>query len=429
MGDIIFNIAPVTDKQWYTVLEQMRENDSAAWDRVNFEPMADVGPEGPTDNQGLREILDSNTRVFPNITAFYGNEFRIILSRPGRTQSLLDTVTIWYADQCNKLKLAKIASAVQRHIRVASTLASVGDLLGPSVREHFEARDVALSRLESLVSQATVQMEEARIRVEQELRTRERELEAKFSQDRELLVADLAAKQEVLDQRAAELEGIKKQLDDRAAMHARRQHYKDIKEKFRSWSDKFQLSPGTIRLWIGSMVFTVILMTVFGFLAGWFLYQSVHTNDQVQLGFTIAKQITFTALFVSTAFFFIRWNNNWLQRHANEEFRLKRMELDIDRASWFVEMAFEWKDQKGEGIPDALIERLTHGLFGESSNDRDVEPSESLVQALLGASRFRVRLPGDVEAEYGRGEVRRLERKEKRRKQSQEDRDNGKSDK
>jgi hypothetical protein len=63
-----------------------------------------------------------------------------------------------------------------------------------------------------------------------------------------------------------------------------------------------------------------------------------------------------------------------------------------------------------------LIERLTHGLVGAVSGDHAVEPSESVVQALLGAARLRVKLPGDIEAEYDRKEVERLGREEKHRK-------------
>ncbi len=55
------------------------------------------------------------------------------------------------------------------------------------------------------------------------------------------------------------------------------------------------------------------------------------------------------------------------------------MELDVDRASWFVEIAFEWKDEKGEAIPLELIERLTQGLFFDGAADHSVEPADSLV--------------------------------------------------
>jgi hypothetical protein len=158
----------------------------------------------------------------------------------------------------------------------------------------------------------------------------------------------------------------------------------------------------------------------YGGLAGYFLYQSLTSTDALHLVPAIVKQVTFTALFVTTAYFFIRWNNQWFQRHANEEFHLKRLELDIDRASWFVEMAFEWKDEKGEEIPEALIERLTQGLFTETGGDHAVEPSESLAHALLGAARFKVKLPGDIEVEYDRKGVEKLMREEKQRKRKAE---------
>jgi hypothetical protein len=96
------------------------------------------------------------------------------------------------------------------------------------------------------------------------------------------------------------------------------------------------------------------------------------------------------------------------------------MELDIDRASWFVEMAFEWKEEKGEEIPETLIERLTQGLFTDSGGDHAVEPSESLAHAPMGAARFKVKLPGDIEVEYDRKGVEKLLKEEKQRKKKAE---------
>lgn len=130
----------------------------------------------------------------------------------------------------------------------------------------------------------------------------------------------------------------------------------------------------------------------------------------------IVKQIAFTILFVSTAYYFIGWNNQWFQRHANEEFRLKRMELDIDRASWFVEMAFEWKDEKGEEIPVELIERLTQGLFADERCDHPVEPTDALAHALTGAARFKVKLADGTEAEYDRKGIEKLIRRSPKKK-------------
>jgi hypothetical protein len=47
---------------------------------------------------------------------------------------------------------------------------------------------------------------------------------------------------------------------------------------------------------------------------------------------------------------------------ADEEFRLKRISLDVDRAIWVVETALEWQEQK-QTIPPQLLEQLSRDLF------------------------------------------------------------------
>lgn len=49
--------------------------------------------------------------------------------------------------------------------------------------------------------------------------------------------------------------------------------------------------------------------------------------------------------------------------HADEEFRLKRLELDIDRASWLVEMLLEWSEEKDGAVRREIVEALARGLF------------------------------------------------------------------
>jgi len=48
-----------------------------------------------------------------------------------------------------------------------------------------------------------------------------------------------------------------------------------------------------------------------------------------------------------TLIFFIRWQDRWYEAHANEEFRFKRLDLDVDGASWLVEMMLEWRGVEG----------------------------------------------------------------------------------
>jgi len=104
--------------------------------------------------------------------------------------------------------------------------------------------------------------------------------------------------------------------------------------------------------------------------------------------------------------FYIRWSDDWSKRHAEEEFKLKRLELDFDRASWVVEMALEWSDEKDGAIPPELVDALTQNLFAlESERGRARHPAEDVFATLLGAStELTVPFPGGAQLKYnGKG--------------------------
>ena len=124
------------------------------------------------------------------------------------------------------------------------------------------------------------------------------------------------------------------------------------------------------------------------------------------LGWYFILKPLFSGIALAAAvIYYIRWSNLWFTQHATEEFRLKRLNLDIDRASWVVEMALEWKDEKGTEIPHELVERLSRNLFteehGETKGPR--HPSEDLASALLGASTsLSMKIPGVGDATLDR---------------------------
>ena len=117
------------------------------------------------------------------------------------------------------------------------------------------------------------------------------------------------------------------------------------------------------------------------------------------------------AIFVSIAVYYVRWENYWFQRSSDEELRLKRMTLDIRRAHWFVELAFQWQDEFKETVPADIADRLTKNLFAElRSEDHPQHPYEALGSALLGVS-GKVKVgPSGVEAEIDRKGVKQLKR-------------------
>jgi hypothetical protein len=109
--------------------------------------------------------------------------------------------------------------------------------------------------------------------------------------------------------------------------------------------------------------------------------------NKIIFGFTALKQLLLGIGFGSLVVYFIKWNNSWFQRHADEEFRLKRLEIDVDRASWIVEMALEWKERGHSEIPLPLIEKLSANIF-ETGDRRPEEksPADQLASAILGES-------------------------------------------
>jgi len=96
--------------------------------------------------------------------------------------------------------------------------------------------------------------------------------------------------------------------------------------------------------------------------------------------------------------------NRWFERHSELEFQLKQFELDIDRATWVVETALEWRQEQHSTIPNHLLESISRNLFSRSDKDEgsDMHPADYLASALLGkASALRLALPGGRELEYG----------------------------
>ena len=72
-------------------------------------------------------------------------------------------------------------------------------------------------------------------------------------------------------------------------------------------------------------------------------------------------------------------------------------EIDIDRASWIVELASEWSE-RGQEIPETLMSKLTTNLFSYDTKDSEpLHPADQLASAIFGASsRANIKLPNGL---------------------------------
>ena len=188
-----------------------------------------------------------------------------------------------------------------------------------------------------------------------------------------------------LDEREKELDEHKKKIDLRESKAVRRQLREDLKKVLKERGVSSELTKGTQnKRWIvfGVYVLFIVALAIFTGIAWWNSPKSEGTIDWVLL----VRQGVWAVSLLVTIGFFVRWNNQWFIRHADEEFRLKRLELDIDRASWIVEQTLEWKSEGGE-IPQHLLEQLTKNLFAEDRADHlPLTAADGIAAALLGSS-------------------------------------------
>jgi hypothetical protein len=75
-----------------------------------------------------------------------------------------------------------------------------------------------------------------------------------------------------------------------------------------------------------------------------------------------------TGIFVSTAIYYIRWNDRWFRDHASAEFANRKFGADILGASWLAELFFEWDEKKDFNFPPELLQSFARGLFTPGTN-------------------------------------------------------------
>ena len=196
--------------------------------------------------------------------------------------------------------------------------------------------------------------------------------------------------------REEELDKLRKDLDDRTARHARREQSRNLQQKISTRSEKFTLTRDTQRkrlpvhcIFAGLLAVTATLIALSQFLP-------TSATDGLALWLELIRLPIGTLGFVFTAIFYIRWTDHWFRQHADQEFRLQQLALDVDRAGYATEMLLEWQEDKDGEMPAVMVDRLTAGLFVDQTKTGQVQhPTEDITDKLLkAASSVDVDIPG-----------------------------------
>lgn len=295
--------------------------------------------------------------------------------------------------------------AVQRQFVPLNRAAAIERALGPEIAEFYRLREENLTRLENLTNRLVRETHDYRLQLDIDTAKHKRKLTASLEEEYKKRTA-------VLRDRERELNELRQELDDRSARHARREQSKALQQKISHRSEKFTLTADTRRKrWPVHVIFG-ILLSLSGVLIAHSLLSPADATAGVPLWMELGRLPLGMLGFALTAIFYIRWNDQWFRQHAEQEFRLQQLSLDVDRASYATEMLLEWQEDKGGEMPAVMVDRLTAGLFTDQTEMRRVRhPSEDAVTALLkAASSVRVNVPGIGEVSLTGRQIRKFDK-------------------
>lgn len=273
----------------------------------------------------------------------------------------------------------------------------------------YEMRENRLLKLEELHEKLVQGTDEYRRKLDEGYDQKVQKLEEGAADEKRRLTVSFERKSEKLDEDRQALETRIKELDDRESRHARRQIRNDIKEEIKRRKSEFKLSVGTVEkrkpiFWMCMILSVLLGVGMVANVATAFWPSEANTLDTNHIIYFSIRQLAITSAFGAIVVYFIRWNNRWFEQHAQEEFKFQRLELDMDRASWIVEMALEWKQSTGGDIPINLLERLSSNLFdGSDAEEPKDSLNDDLASLVLGsASSLKIKTPEGSEINMDR---------------------------
>ncbi|TGG92008.1 hypothetical protein E4656_14085 [Natronospirillum operosum] len=312
------------------------------------------------------------------------------------TAAFIDQMIVSRNDRSNQEQLEEDQLAQAMDI-IADQLYASSDLtrLTTSTRQAsnvLASHEAVLERLESLNADMLEKIRDERLEMESDYRARTDDLETQYQDRHKELHEELKGKFQELEKR-------EKQLDDRSNTHARRENRKQLIETISDRQKEFNLTHGTrqmrwpVRVAVASSL--VLLSFIMAFVV---IFWDIAGGDSSIYGYLYFASLSFAL--IGLIFYWLRWENDWLQRHAEAEFKIKQFELDIERANWAVESALEWTALGDKVMPERLIEQITAGLFESkagNSGSSNANAADQLASAILGSSRSVKLKAGDNE--------------------------------
>jgi hypothetical protein len=401
-----FQTVPIPDDRVFDILDCIARDTQSEHDR-NQVSITVEGSVRPFSLSTVREqndvanMLETRARVARIIVAtlyFQGYSLNISIERLDGYDQVKVT---GLPDQFEVA--SRVASVVRTAFKKYDRFEVINSELAPALAALYDNRELLVSRLEGTTVHIFEQNVAYRKQLDESHLEAKRALNAEIEGLRTRLEGEYQAKAKDLQEERERIELQLKELDNRNNTHARRQIHKDLKAALQERHTTFTLTRDTSRKRYPIRVAFAVIGAFLIVVAGVTLWRSFGlTSDP----WAIARSIGSLSALVIMTIFYIKWEDSWSQAHADEEFRLKRFDLDVDRASWLVEVMLEWKAAEGGEIPNELLERLSNGLFEPAGQSESLQhPVEHVLAGLLSSpAAVRVKFPNG-EAEFDKGSI------------------------
>jgi hypothetical protein len=405
--DTTFSIPRYNDKEVLEKLKAMAQEGGYSVEKTTYQFTFSKQPveyqKGEIDAD-IQELLDITTIAMQQATIQLNTGIRVRVQRECAPQSASlkgnqDVLAVIPGGQgqTNAVGFAKVIALARKHFKAVDDKPFM-DLLDEGTRQLYQSREQDIQRLERMqeeffggVQRFTLEQQEKQQKFQQEMENRYVERQKMLEEDHRYRLSQLEAKE-------ADLKRIRAEIDERDNRQARRDIYKELKGKLEERNKKFELTEGTQNLRRYVWRFTILLLVLFGGGSCYCFYRNVISNETAVNWVAVGDQIALGIAFLGAATFFIRWNHQWFQKHADEEFRLKRLDLDIDRANWLVELTMEWQNITKSEIPHDLTDKLARNLFAtDEATNLDIHPLETLFSSVFGKKgSIDVKFPSEV---------------------------------
>lgn len=411
-----FRIRKLTDRQLIDALRTVASR--CGFEKVNVSiPIVryhanDVMDAKWFENPTIQKALEMDATLIHGANLWVGRGVHVSVNRDPK-DPLTDPAALNVPD--NNQADAEFVFTVMKAVRDVFGEATVPawnlDALGADVKAHYEAREQYLARQEREVSGFFTKMADFSRGFTEDHRRKMDQLESDFAERQRKMDEQHQQRMTALNERDAEFEKKKAEFDLQEARGMRRKLRSDQKDELKKLIEKFNLTPETEAkrkpIWFAAVGTIAVLAGVTLYL----MFGQPVFDPQGNLNYLLLfRQVAFSLGTVGFVWFFIHWSNRWFQRHADEELRLKRLSLDLDRASWVFEMILDWQKETKQEFPADLLRQLAKNLYTADGVGGDDMTQADLLASLFGAAASLKLKAGGAEVEFDRKSLKTIEK-------------------